>query len=540
VITSPSVPFIPVTGKTFYDLGLDGEFLNGEKIKVPLKGVATQPRVKVEVILDLFMKSDRGPEALKKNVVCHISGVTLSNFCVRIIDLNRAEDARIPDEHAEIAFGVAFSVNTLSISKVLNIVIPKYKDEDSQVKDVRWKVCYQPYSVYQHPISPHPDVAHLYDTFMQICNRCSTKISKDEIQDLKKVVIPNLLGAKDVLIGLRKEGAFPTQVLKISGKPRAEGDSKAQSRYLFFPGHHEEPHRYASVKIFPNEMVVFHIKPYRINNGSVKKLSYKVVLMPGDSSFGVMVKSSPKKECLQSPLKLSLIEHDWDMVYRFSHPNIIDYKMRFSNVEVYLDPYTDFYNFLAEDFSHLLDKCTSVSDCMYLLNQLVEVMIGIAKGLDYIHGKGILHLDIKPENVLIDVDESGERVKLTPKIIDFGFAVEEKKVNQTTAPFCGTSDYYIYRAMASKGRDLYALGSTYEYLNETVYGSFLLKLKGFGEISKDSEEKFRHFIRELQGLIQQIMIVKQFRRAFSGELVKEYKPGATLKDVISCLEKLMA
>jgi hypothetical protein len=94
--------------------------------------------------------------------------------------------------------------------------------------------------------------------------------------------------------------------------------------------------------------------------------------------------------------------------------------------------------------------------------------------------------------------------------------------------------------MASKGRDLYALGSTYEYLNETEYGSFLLKLKGFGEISKDSEEKFTHFIRELQGLIQQLMIVKQFRRAFSGELVKEYKPRATLKDVISCLEKLMA
>ena len=51
--------------------------------------------------------------------------------------------------------------------------------------------------------------------------------------------------------------------------------------------------------------------------------------------------------------------------------------------------------------------------------QCTNVLVGVCKGLQYIHGQGYLHNDIKLDNVVLGTTRTGE---LKPYIVDFGKA----------------------------------------------------------------------------------------------------------------------
>jgi len=101
-------------------------------------------------------------------------------------------------------------------------------------------------------------------------------------------------------------------------------------------------------------------------------------------------------------------------------------------------------------------------ECLY------DVIIQIASGLHHIHHLGIVHLDLKPSNIL--VEDCGKA-----KIMDFGLAIESRQV--LDRQIRGTLQYMAPEVLrqdrVDSRADLYALGMT---LYETVTGA----LPGYG------------------------------------------------------------
>jgi Nif-specific regulatory protein len=99
---------------------------------------------------------------------------------------------------------------------------------------------------------------------------------------------------------------------------------------------------------------------------------------------------------------------------------------------------------------------------------LYDVIIQIASGLHHIHHQGIVHLDLKPSNILVADDG-------TVKIMDFGLAIEGQQVLDRRIR--GTLQYMAPEVLrqdrVDSRADLYALGMT---LYETVTGA----LPGYG------------------------------------------------------------
>jgi len=81
---------------------------------------------------------------------------------------------------------------------------------------------------------------------------------------------------------------------------------------------------------------------------------------------------------------------------------------------------------------------------------------GISSGLQFLHEKGILHRDLKPDNVLLDQNDS-------PLIADFGLSREQESTNLTgPGHVLGTLRYLAPEVLSgdrqSEKSDIYALG----------------------------------------------------------------------------------
>lgn len=102
----------------------------------------------------------------------------------------------------------------------------------------------------------------------------------------------------------------------------------------------------------------------------------------------------------------------------------------------------------------LIEQKKSLSE-----QELENLLIQLLNGLDAIHDKGIVHLDIKPANILVEKDG-------TPVLIDFGAADGHKTGALQGSPGYAPPEQMTAGAQADIGpaSDIYALGATFYHL----------------------------------------------------------------------------
>ncbi len=90
-----------------------------------------------------------------------------------------------------------------------------------------------------------------------------------------------------------------------------------------------------------------------------------------------------------------------------------------------------------------------------------DIILQVADALHYVHGKGIVHCDIKTENILVSEQQGTKRRQLVVKLLDFGLA-RSLASGRGSGPLSGTPHYVaperIKGDAASPASDIYALG----------------------------------------------------------------------------------
>jgi len=116
-----------------------------------------------------------------------------------------------------------------------------------------------------------------------------------------------------------------------------------------------------------------------------------------------------------------------------------------------------------DEFALVLEWCrggavrdyTNAYGDIYSVNTVASILRGVLRGLVHVHGAGIVHLDIKPGNVLFtDTSETAE-----VKLADFGSAVLWKEEEMNT--ISGTPWYMspeLLRSVITPKSDIWSVG----------------------------------------------------------------------------------
>jgi len=164
----------------------------------------------------------------------------------------------------------------------------------------------------------------------------------------------------------------------------------------------------------------------------------------------------------ERPMALKLVEGLSE-----SAPAVADLKNEFATLSLLRHPHlaavydlgaTDREMFFTSEWIDGRDilQATEEAD----LNTVFQLLVQVLRALDFLHQRGVLHLDLKPANILVTApDRTGE---LTVKLIDFGIAQWKRRGLAQVGGFSGTPPYAAPECLQerepSPAADVYSLG----------------------------------------------------------------------------------
>jgi len=157
-----------------------------------------------------------------------------------------------------------------------------------------------------------------------------------------------------------------------------------------------------------------------------------------------------KAEKLYAIFKEARVEHKNETLF-LDHPGI---------VRIYkTGRYRDILYIVME-----LIEGVSLQDLLFEQDYLsyaekLEVFLQIARGVQYLHEKGIIHNDINPKNIMITPDKNA-------KLIDFGIAIiVGSRMHKSSGILSGTPAYMapeqVRRLQVDYRTDIYSIGVTF-------------------------------------------------------------------------------
>lgn len=201
--------------------------------------------------------------------------------------------------------------------------------------------------------------------------------------------------------------------------------------------------------------------PHQFSPGKMVANRYIIKEKAGSGGMGEVYRALDKELSIEVALKLlkSKYIHNQEMVQRFKREVTLARKVHHENViQLYDFEKLENHLYISMEFFHSRDlKAIIRSKGVLQTEEIIPIMTQACRGLWAAHRRGIVHRDIKPQNILIN-DEG------VVKLVDFGIAtVIESAMEGNTEFVVGTPDYMSPEQ--AKGEpidprsDIYSLGT---------------------------------------------------------------------------------
>lgn len=262
------------------------------------------------------------------------------------------------------------------------------------------------------------------------------------------------------------------------------------------------------------------VKLKEIVNPGDPTLKYKLLRKVGTGATGVVytaidIQSSQKVAIktieIDKQVKKELILTEISVMKKNKHPNVVNYYDSYLVDELILWVIMEYL-----EFGPLTDLVTTM---VLREGQIAALIKEVLKAMEFLHLNGIIHRDIKSDNILLSIDGQ-------VKLIDFGFCAQLDDTQEKRKTFAGSpywlSPEIITRKAYDTKTDIWSLGiliiemleGAPPYLNETpLKAIYLIATSGKPQID------YGRISPELGNFLDRCLDVDPDNRATASELL---------------------